>query len=284
MSVTNPAADLSEEARALSPEVREQLRDLLLTLADCKRLLGIRYSDRMLGAPSLESGIAAASMAQDEWGHARLTYALLGDLGEDPARIEHQREPHQYRSMMLLDRPFGSWAAMIAANLVLDGALAVQYDALTTSSYSPVKQRVQKMVDEEMLHHQHAAGWVHRLAGTEAEPELVRELEIALSAALQWLGPGAGDEKDLLVQAGITSGGADDLRSQLLEHVSAVLSAAGLATRAGIAGGQEMAWQFKGQIDWGDWDRRARRSDTIGPDPETIARVRGDRNRGLLLD
>ena len=66
-----------ESAAELSDDARAALRSLILTLADSKRVLGLRYSDRMLGAPTLEAGIAASSMAQDEWGHARLTYALL---------------------------------------------------------------------------------------------------------------------------------------------------------------------------------------------------------------
>ncbi|MBW3631291.1 MAG: hypothetical protein KY464_18660 [Gemmatimonadetes bacterium] len=41
---------------------RAALRDLILTLADCKRVLGLRYSDKMLGAPTLEAGIAATPM------------------------------------------------------------------------------------------------------------------------------------------------------------------------------------------------------------------------------
>jgi 1,2-phenylacetyl-CoA epoxidase catalytic subunit len=66
-----------DKAAALPDGARPLLRSLILTLADTKRLLGIRYSDWMLGAPTLETGIAASSMAQDEWGHSRLTYALL---------------------------------------------------------------------------------------------------------------------------------------------------------------------------------------------------------------
>ena len=66
------AAPAFENAAQLPDDVRGSLRDLILALADSKRVLGLRYSDRMLGSPTLEAGIAASSMAQDEWGHARL--------------------------------------------------------------------------------------------------------------------------------------------------------------------------------------------------------------------
>ena len=84
---------MSEALRAddLGPEVRAALRRQVLTLADSKRILGLRYSDWLLGAPSIETGIAASSMAQDEWGHARLLYSMLKDFGEDPTTTEHER-------------------------------------------------------------------------------------------------------------------------------------------------------------------------------------------------
>ena len=81
---TATAGTRIEKAAELGDEARQALRALILSLADSKRVLGLRYSDRMLGAPTLEAGIAASSMAQDEWGHARLTYALLGDFGDEP--------------------------------------------------------------------------------------------------------------------------------------------------------------------------------------------------------
>ena len=123
MSVAEAPAPY-ERADQLPEGVRGPLRDLILTLADSKRVLGLRYSDRMLGAPTLEAGIAASSMAQDEWGHARLTYALLGDLGDDAKALEHARPASEYRSIELLDHDLAGWSAMTAAGLLLDTALA----------------------------------------------------------------------------------------------------------------------------------------------------------------
>ena len=69
---------------ALDERETSALHRLILTLADSKRLMGIRYSDWLLGAPSIEAGIAASSMAQDEWGHARLLYAMLKSRSPSP--------------------------------------------------------------------------------------------------------------------------------------------------------------------------------------------------------
>ena len=75
----------------LSADQKTALERLILTLADSKRVMGIRYSDWNLGAPSVETGIAMSSMTQDEWGHARLLYAMLKPLGGDPEAVEHDR-------------------------------------------------------------------------------------------------------------------------------------------------------------------------------------------------
>jgi 1,2-phenylacetyl-CoA epoxidase catalytic subunit len=282
VSATGAAAGI-ESAAALDEPTRLALRDLLLTLADTKRLLGIRYSDCMLGSPSLETGIAAASMAQDEWGHSRLTYALLGDFGEDPARLEHERTPEEYHSMELLDRPFGSWTTMIAAALVIDGALTVQYEALAGSRYLAVRNRVQKLLDEEVLHRQYAAGWVHHLAKSSLAGSLSSDLVSMLPGALRWFGPEKADESSRLLGAGITSSGAAEQRAALLELVGPALHRAGLERTAGLVA-DASAWRHEGELSWDAWDPRRRRSGGGGPDEATVARVRGDHNRAMLLE
>ena len=124
---------------AAEPSTDLAARDLILVLADSKRMLGTRYAEWILGAPELETGIACASMAQDEWGHARLLYALLKDFDEDIDRLEHGREPHEYASIELLDRSPSSWAEFVAINALVDTALTVQLRALTESSYVPLR-------------------------------------------------------------------------------------------------------------------------------------------------
>ena len=45
------------DTSGLDDASRAALRRLILTLADSKRLMGIRYSDWLLGAPSIETGL-----------------------------------------------------------------------------------------------------------------------------------------------------------------------------------------------------------------------------------
>src|SRR5690606_2552228 len=113
---------LKEAATAanLPESLRAPVRDIILVLADSKRLLGMRYGNWMLGAPELEAGIACASMAQDEWGHARLLYALLKDFGDDVDQLEHGREPHEYRNIEVLDTEPASWPELVGINAFVD--------------------------------------------------------------------------------------------------------------------------------------------------------------------
>src|SRR5688500_912014 len=192
------------------------VRDLILVLADSKRMLGTRYAEWILGAPELETGIACASMAQDEWGHARLLYALLKDFDEDIDRLEHGREPHEYASIELLDRSPASWAEFVAINALVDTALTVQLRALTESSYTPLRQRVGKLIDEERFHEAHGVAWSRRLASTpDGRSAFSAAVQQVLPRVVRWFGlPGANAAAD-----GLMTGSADDLRDAFIAAI-----------------------------------------------------------------
>jgi phenylacetate-CoA oxygenase PaaI subunit len=273
-----------ESAAELADDARAALRSLILTLADSKRVLGLRYSDRMLGAPTLEAGIAASSMAQDEWGHARLTYALLGDFGDDPKALEHERPAAEYRSHPALDAGFESWADFIACILLVDTSLVVQYGALVESRYTPAHNRVQKMLDEERFHFQYAAGWVRRMAAVpEVREELAASLARYLPQALQWLGDDNGSASRRLVDEGLVSAGPSSLRARFLSRVVPVLADAGLAEGLSLERRDGGEWSIAHPLSFSGWDEETRRSGG-SLDEQTAARARGDKNRALLMD
>ncbi|HUH11757.1 MAG TPA: Phenylacetic acid catabolic protein [Longimicrobiales bacterium] len=261
-------------ATDLDPEARGGLEDLLLVLADSKRLLGMRYAEWILGAPELEAGIACASMAQDEWGHARQMYAILKDFGQDPGALEHAREPGAYRNMAVLDRDPGSWAGLIALNLLADGALALQLDALRACAYEPLRTRCDKLLEEERFHAAHASAWARRFAGggEPARRTLAEALEAVLPEVLRWFGPPGGRAAELEA-AGVLSAHGDALRERLAARVRPVLEELGAA-----------ALLDAGPPSFDGFDEVRRRSGGGGPDPDTVARVRGDRNRAFLMD
>jgi len=257
----------------LAPEQYAPVRSLILSLADSKRLLGMRYAEWILGAPELEAGIACASMAQDEWGHARLLYALLKDFGDDVAQIEHGREPGEYCSLVVLDTSPPTWPDFATLNALADSALTVQLEALTASSYQPLRQRVQKLLAEERFHAAHGAAWLRRLSETAAAREVTAEaVRAQVPLLLQWFGPESG-EADALQRGGVVAGLPGDLRDRFLHRIAPWL--------VDLLAPQELS-ALPPRFD--DFDATSRRPRGSSPDTATIARIRGDRNRAFLLD
>ena len=252
---------------------RDATRDLILALADSKRLLGTRYAGWILGAPELEAGIACASMAQDEWGHARLLYALLKEFGDDVARIEHGREPAEYASMDALDDAPADWPGLVALNLLADGALSVQVEAFRDSGHAPLKQRVGKLLEEERFHAAHGSAWFRRLAlgGDATCDALAAAVLHVLPAVLAWFGPDS-DRARALVDAGVADAGGSALRARFIDWISPLFA------QTGITAGDVGASAFDA------FDEARRRANPAGPDPAVIAQVRGDRNRVFLMD
>jgi ring-1,2-phenylacetyl-CoA epoxidase subunit PaaC len=264
----------AETKTELDTGTREAVRDLILVLADSKRLLGMRYAEWILGAPELEAGIACASMAQDEWGHARLLYAMLREFGEDVDRLEHGREAAEYRSLEVLDQPTRSWPELVVLNALADTALSLQLEALRASSYAPLRQRVEKLLEEERFHAAHGAAWFRRLArgGDAARSALRDAVQDVAPPLLRWFGPDSGRSRGLQ-DASVTDGNGSTLRSRFLERVAPLVKEAGAGDALRSI-----------EPDFDGFDEAARRSNAGGPDAETIIRVRGDRNRAFLMD
>ena len=267
---------LGESSRAsdLPSPVRDSVRDLILVLADSKRLLGMRYANWILGAPELEAGIACASMAQDEWGHARLLYALLKDFGDDVDQLEHGREPAEYRSIDALDTEPTSWAELVAVNSLVDLALTLQLEALAQSAYLPLRQRVQKLIEEESFHAAHGAAWVRRFgsAGGDAHRMMRAALSAVVPHVLRWFGPDS-NYAHRLQEASILDAVGSGMRARFIERSGPLLRAVD-----GLSGFEELEPDFAG------FDETTRRRAGSAPDERTIAQIRGDRNRAFLMD
>ena len=257
-------------AGAFSPEVREALQRLILSLADTKRLLGIRYSDWLLGAPSIESGIAAASMSQDEWGHARLLYAMLKDFGIDPVEIEHSRPPGEYCSAACLDEPFADWAAVVAGIVVVDGTLSVALEGFAAGAYDAARRRVPKMLAEEAFHRDFGRAWMGRITGggDEGRECLAVAVESMLPDAITCLLPD-DDEAGLLAGAGLTAR-PHEARARLARRLTEPLSALGTAPTT----------DPPLPADW----IASRRRPAGEPAGDAVERARGDRNRTLFVE
>ena len=256
------ASDLDERAA-------DAVQRLVLTLADSKRMMGIRYSDWLLGAPSIETGIATSAMTQDEWGHARLLYAMLKAFDVDPKSVEHDRAPDAYRSVATLDTAFPDWAAVVAAIVLTDGAISVMLRAFSEGRYQPARSRVPKMLAEEEFHSSLGAAWFKRLAVSEGDARrlLAEACAATLPALLAWVGT-ADDADRALAEAGVIASAAER-RAAFEEAVTPLLALVDIDPAAVEAAT--------------DWDEE--RGRTAGhPEEEAVERARGDRNRALFVE
>jgi ring-1,2-phenylacetyl-CoA epoxidase subunit PaaC len=263
-------SDVIQSPAELEASVRTALQRTVVALADSKRLMGIRYSDWLLGAPSLETGIAASSMAQDEWGHARLLYSLLKEFDLDPVSVEHDRQVEEYASLPALDEPFSDWAAVVAAVTLVDGGLTVFLEGLAEGAWESARSRMPKMVAEEAFHASMGRAWFRRLSqvGGEGRERLVSAATSMLPGVLALLDPGDDDAR-LLAEAGIVPSGMD-LRARYLGSVADLLAEIDLTPPP------------SGDTPTG-WDP-ARRRTAGSPGLEAVERARGDLNRELFVE
>src|ERR1700761_5096613 len=111
---------------------------LIGSLADNKSALGRRYGEWAVSAPTIESAVAAAAMAQDELGHARATYPVLAKLGVQ--RSDEGLEAGAPLPVIAAELP--DWASVIAANLVVDGVLTTWVASARDSSLEPLAQQI----------------------------------------------------------------------------------------------------------------------------------------------
>jgi ring-1,2-phenylacetyl-CoA epoxidase subunit PaaC len=184
MSPATTAAATSEAA------AQACMASLVGSLADNKAALGRRYAEWAISAPTLESAVAAAAMAQDELGHARSTYPVLKALGADVSDEDHSAG----QPLAVLDEQLPDWTSFIAANLLVDGVLTTFVAACTDSSITQLAQRARKILQEEGSHRVHAEAWAKRLcrSGERERAALLERLQETWAHAARWLGP-AGD-------------------------------------------------------------------------------------------
>lgn len=223
------------------------LSDLVLSIADNKQMLGLRYAEWATRAPSLEADIAAAAMGLDDLGHSRVLYGCLEPLGEDPRKSDRESDAGSLRSLPYFDEPWAEWAQFVAANAILDTAFTVMIEACVNGNVEVLRQRLRKMLMEERYHFLHGRSWLR--SGIDEAP-----LHRAWREAIEWFGPPDGETAKLHGE-GKLSMGPDELRERLESQ---------LETTAPEV-----------EIDWKSWDPTRRRGRPGRIDERTFAMLRG---------
>jgi phenylacetate-CoA oxygenase PaaI subunit len=218
---------------------------LVGSLADNKGALGRRYGEWAVSAPTIESAVAAAAMAQDELGHARSTYPVLAKLGV-------QREDEGLDAgvpLAVIERELPDWASVIAANLVVDGILTTFVASARDSTIEPLAQRARKILQEEGSHRVHAEAWLRRMCharGSDAEL-LERRIAEMWSSAARWPGPIEHPGYRAAVAADMVSEGPEVVRGRVRDWLSSQLHAHGLTAH------------LEEPSHWSGWDEEHRR-------------------------
>ncbi len=223
------------------------LPDLVLSIADNKQMLGLRYAEWATRAPSLEADIAAAAMGLDDLGHSRVLYGCLEPLGADPRGPERESDAGSLRNLAYFDQPWSEWSQFVAANAILDTAFTVMIEACVGGSVEVLQHRLRKMLMEERYHFLHGRSWLR--SGIDKEP-----LERAWREAIGFFGPPDG-ETETLRRDGKLSMGPAQQRRRLEEQLEA---------RAP-----------RDDIDWRAWDPIRRRTARGAIDEHTFGMLRG---------
>ncbi|WIG58696.1 MAG: hypothetical protein OJF49_001442 [Ktedonobacterales bacterium] len=235
-----------------TPDQQHALAGLIARLADNKYFLGRHYAEWCSGAPTLESAVAAAAMAQDELGHARALYPLLKTLVEQPGPEVEPETRTAFVNLPFLDTSFASWEDFITANFLIDTALTTIFEAAVTSSYEPLAGRSRKTIQEERMHFAHGEAWLRRLAREGGAVRSATEASLlrAWPETLCWFGP-TGDG-DPLFASGALDATPDTLRARFLASVGPTLTAESLQLplRQTASG----AWELTEPLPWDRWD------------------------------
>lgn len=212
------------EGRAL-----QALVNLILVLADNKYFLGRRLSEWCPGAPSLESSVAAAALAQEELGHARALYPLLEEMPvtEAPGPLQRGNERDRRYVVSFLDEPLETWAHVVAALALVDPALTVMFNALKDCSFEDLRKRAARIPGEEEFHRKYADGRVRDLARTDGgRAALQARIDELLPEMLCWFGPDDEEGVRELKAEGLLSMDSAELRAAYLDDIRPVLEAA----------------------------------------------------------
>jgi len=223
------------------------LSDLVLSIADNKQMLGLRYAEWATRAPSLEADIAAAAMGLDDLGHSRVLYGCLEPLGADPRAPDRESDPAKLRNLAYFDEPWTEWSQFVAANAILDTAFTAMIESCVGGSVEVLQHRLRKMLLEERYHFLHGRSWLR--SGIDDAP-----LRRAWREAIEWFGPPDGETATLHGEGKLAMGPAE-LRGRLEEQLEMK------APRV--------------EIDWKAWDPLRRRGTPGAIDAHTFGMLRG---------
>jgi phenylacetate-CoA oxygenase PaaI subunit len=243
-----------------SPKTQGILLNLLLQLADNKYVLGRRYAEWVNSAPLLEAAVAAAAMTQDELGHARSIYPLFRTFPDAPPVLKKEEDRADLINITFLDAPFTHWTEFVATVFLFDQALSVVFEAARNSVFEPLKQRADKILQEERFHAMYGATWLRSLSrpGTQARAEMEQTLARMWPEVLCWLGRPEDKYQQHALAEGLLNDDVETLRQKFLQRVAPLLQELDYDLPVTFDE-QQNRWQLSQELPWDRWNPRTRR-------------------------
>jgi len=208
--------------------------DLLLRLADNALVLGQRLCEWVGKAPALEEDMALSNTGLDLIGQARMWLSYAGEVdasGRTEDQLAFLRDSHDFRNVLLVERPNGDYASTVMRQYLFDGWHLLLLDRLTRSSDERIAAIAEKSRKEVIYHLRRSADLVVRLG--DGTPESHRRMQAALDDLWSYTGElFAPDAVDDVMQAQGIVDSVADLRQPWLNQVARTLSAATLVPPA----------------------------------------------------
>ena len=149
-----------------------------LRLGDNGLVLSQRLGAWCGHAPELEIDLALANIGLDLLGQARnfLTYAAELEGQGDEDTLAFGRDERQFRNVLLVEQPNGSFADTIARQYLMDAWNVALYDRLTQSRDGQLAAIAAKAIKEARYHLRFSRGWLVRLGdGTETSAQKMQQ-------------------------------------------------------------------------------------------------------------
>jgi ring-1,2-phenylacetyl-CoA epoxidase subunit PaaC len=210
------------------------LFEYLLRLGDTTLILSQRLSAWCGHGPILEEDLALTNTALDLLGQARSWLSLAADVegaGRDEDQLAYLRDTHEFRNVLLVERPNGNYADTMARQFFFDVWHYFLLRELERSTDPRVAAIAAKSVKEVAYHVRRSSDLVIRLGDGTVESK--QKMQAALDAAWPYTGELFIDDgvDDDMVARGIGCSLAD-LRPAWMTHVRATFDEGTLALGA----------------------------------------------------
>lgn len=210
------------------------LHKYLLRLGDTTLVLGQRLSEWCGRGPALEEDIALTNVALDLVGQTRLWLGYAAEVegaGRNADQLAYLRDAHQFRNLLLVEQPNGSYADTLARQFLFDTWHYFVLEGLQRSTDARIAEIAAKSLKEVTYHVRRSADLVVRLGdGTE---ESHRRMQDAFDDL--WMFTGELFEADAAEAALVRDGVIPDpvtLAEPWQRHVGEVLEDATLRVPA----------------------------------------------------